>query len=127
MDPGGAGGRRRCAGQAEPPLPAPAGPRRCAAEPGDSPGAVRAATRLGLGWRREGTGVRLGNGDSPTRTPAGTVGWSQCSPLQVLRAGLGYSRRWDQANFRFVLVSPPKAGAERGIAVVRSSSLQWPV
>lgn len=128
MDPEGAGGSRQCSGFAE---PAPAGPRHYAAEPGDSPGGPAApqssrrapppdSRRFRLGLLGESSALWLGKDDGRRRAPAGTVGCSQSSPLEVLRAEPGSSCYWAQRHFRFISAPPPEPVAERGIAVVRT-------
>lgn len=95
-----------------------------ARRPGRPPSSRRApppdSRRFRLGLLGESSALWLGKDDGRRRAPAGTVGCSQSSPLEVLRAEPGSSRYWAQRHFRFISAPPPEPVAERGIAVVRT-------
>lgn len=102
-------------------LPRGRGVCRGAEELARLPGGRRAlplhSRRFRLGLQGESSGLWLGKDDGQRRAPAGTVGWSQIFPLEVLRAELGSSRHWAQGHFRFISASPREPAAE--LAVVR--------
>lgn len=94
-------------------------PRGRGVMPQQPPRSPPGCRRFRFGLLGESSGLWLGKDDGRRRAPAGTVGWSQSSPLEVLRAEPGSSRHWAQGHFRFISVSPREPGAEREIAVVR--------